>query len=427
MADIERHATLEEYIRFGMEEDMPNFVYTAVDKDGKEVKGTIEADNLEMAGKLVRAEGLTPMKVDKEGLMNKELNFSSFGGKKVSTRDLSIFCRQFVSISQAGVSIVDALNMLADQTESKDLQAAIYDTMASVQKGDTLATSMKKQGRIFPQLLINMVEAGESSGNLDVAFDRMATQFEKSTRLKSMVKKAMIYPAALSVVIVVVVIAMLAFVVPTFADMYGDMGQELPAITQFVVGASNFITSKWYICIVVIVALVVGFKVFAATEQGTYMLADLMIKAPIFGKLTVKSASATFARTLSTLTAAGISMIEALEITARTMSNIRFKDQVYEAKDKVAQGRPLSEPLKNGGIFPNMIIHMIGIGEETGNLEDMLITAASYFEEEVEVATESISALIEPLIICLMAGIVGVIIMAVLTPMFGMYSIAGEM
>ncbi len=403
---------------------MPSYKYTAYTKEGKEKKGSIEADDKDAAVKLIKAEGNTPIKIEEEGLMDKDLNFS-FGGKKATSRDLSIFCRQFVSISKAGVSIVDALEMLADQTENKELKKAIYDTMTSVQKGETLAVSMKKQGKIFPPLLINMVEAGEASGNLDVAFDRMATQFEKDTRLKSMVKKAMIYPAALSVVIVGVIIIMMAFVVPTFSDMYADMGQKLPMITLAVVGMSNFVVNKWYVLIAVAAVLIIGFKVFKSTEQGTYILADLAIKAPIFGKMTVKSAAATFARTLSTLTAAGISMIEALEITGKTMKNVRFRDELFNAKDKVAQGRPLSEPLKAGGLFPNMIVHMIGIGEETGNLEDMLLTAAGYYEEEVEVTTESISTVVEPMIICVMAGIVGLIIMAVLIPMFGMYSLAG--
>ena len=403
---------------------MPSYKYTAYTKEGKEKKGSIEADDKDAAVKLIKAEGNTPIKIEEEGLMDKDLNFS-FGGKKATSRDLSIFCRQFVSISKAGVSIVDALEMLADQTENKELKKAIYDTMTSVQKGETLAVNMKKQGKIFPPLLINMVEAGEASGNLDVAFDRMATQFEKDTRLKSMVKKAMIYPAALSVVIVGVIIIMMAFVVPTFSDMYADMGQKLPMITLAVVGMSNFVVNKWYVLIAVAAVLIIGFKVFKSTEQGTYILADLAIKAPIFGKMTVKSAAATFARTLSTLTAAGISMIEALEITGKTMKNVRFRDELFNAKDKVAQGRPLSEPLKAGGLFPNMIVHMIGIGEETGNLEDMLLTAAGYYEEEVEVTTESISTVVEPMIICVMAGIVGVIIMAVLIPMFGMYSLAG--
>ena len=404
---------------------MPSYRYTAYSKEGKEIKGSIEADDKDAAAKIIKSEGKTPIRIDEEGIMDKDLKFS-FGNKKATSRDLSIFCRQFVSISSAGVAIVDALEMLADQTENPELKRGIYDTMTSVQKGETLAISMKKQGKVFPSLLINMVEAGGASGDLDIAFERMALQFEKDTKLKSLVKKAMIYPAALSVVIIVVVIAMMAFVVPTFSDMYAGMDQELPMLTRMIIALSDFITGKWYIIVVFISLLVIGFKLFKSTEKGTYILADLMIKAPIFGKLTVKSASATFARTLSTLTAAGISMIEALEVTGRTMKNIRFRDEIINAKEKVAQGRPLSEPLKSGGLFPNMIVHMIGIGEETGNIDDMLTTAASYFEEEVEVTTESIATLVEPLIIVLMAGIVGVIIMAILIPMFGMYSLAGE-
>ena len=402
---------------------MPNFKYTAYGKDGKELKGTIEAESREAALAQLKAEGNIPTNVTEEGMFDKDINLS-FGGKKVAPRDLSVFCRQFVSITTAGVAIIDALEMLADQTENKTLKEAIVDTKLSVAKGETLAGSMAKQGKVFPPIMINMIAAGEASGNLETAFDRMGTQFEKQTKLNSLVKKSMIYPIALLVIIVVVVIAMMVLVIPTFSDMYGDMGQKLPAITQMLVTCSDFIVEKWYILIIAVAVLVVGFKVFKATKQGTYLLAKLAIKAPIFGTLTVKSAAANFARTLSTLTASGISMIEALEIAGKTMKNVIFKDAVLEAKDKVAQGRPLSEPLKNGKVFPNMIVHMIGIGEETGNMEDMLVTAATYYEEEVEVATEAVTAVIEPLIIVVMAAIVGTIIMAVLIPMFGMYDIA---
>lgn len=402
---------------------MPNFKYTAYGKDGKELKGTIEAESREAALAQLKAEGNIPTNVAEEGMFDKDINLS-FGGKKVAPRDLSVFCRQFVSITTAGVAIIDALEMLADQTENKTLKDAIIDTKISVAKGETLAGSMAKQGKVFPPIMINMIAAGEASGNLETAFDRMGTQFEKQTKLNSLVKKSMIYPIALLVVIVVVVIAMMVLVIPTFSDMYADMGQKLPALTQMLMACSDFVVEKWYILIIAVALIVVGFKVFKATKQGTYLLAKLSIKAPIFGTLTVKTAAANFARTLSTLTASGISMIEALEIAGKTMKNVIFRDAVLEAKEKVAQGRPLSEPLKNGKVFPNMIVHMIGIGEETGNMEDMLVTAATYYEEEVEVATEAVTAVIEPLIIVVMAGIVGVIIMAVLIPMFGMYDIA---
>lgn len=402
---------------------MPNYKYTAYSKDGKEIKGSVEADDKESALQQVKNAGNIPISVTEEGLLDRDINLS-FGGKKVSPRDLSVFCRQFVSISGAGVSIVDALEMLADQTESKELQAAIMDTKVSVQKGETLANSMKKQGKIFPPIMINMIEAGEASGNLEVSFDRMATQFEKQTKLQALVKKSMIYPIALLVIVIGVVIAMMILVIPSFADMYADMDQELPVLTRALMSCSNFVVDRWYVLIAVIAIVIVAFKVFAATEKGTYILANISMKAPIFGKLTVKSASAQFARTLSTLTASGISMIDALDIAGKTMKNVIFRDAVMEAKEKVAQGRPLSEPLRNGKVFPNMIVHMIGIGEETGNMEEMLITSANYYEDEVEVATESVTAVIEPLIIVVMAGIVGVIIMAILIPMFGMYDLA---
>ena len=403
---------------------MPNFKYVAYSKEGKEVKGTIEAADKDEAVYKLKEEGQMVVSVDKGSALDQDLNLS-FGKKKASTRDLSVFCRQFVSISTAGVAIVDALEMLGDQTENKALQEAIYNVKASVQKGDTLANSMRQQDGIFPPMMVNMVEAGESSGSLEVAFERMAIQFEKSTKIKSLVKKSMIYPIALTVIVIGVVVVMMILVIPTFSDMYADMGQELPAITRAVVALSDFIVGKWYILIAIIVVAVIAIKAFVATDTGKYVKADIGMKMPIFGKLTVKSASAQFARNLSTLTAAGISMVDALEIVAKTMSNLRFKDAVLEAKEKVTQGRPLSEPLKASAVFPNMIIHMIGIGEETGNMDDMLITAATYYEEEVEVATEQVSAVIEPLLIVVMAGIVGTIIMAVLIPMFGMYDLAG--
>ena len=405
---------------------MPSFKYVAYGKDGKEIKGSIEAESQEAATAQIKADGLIPTSVVAAGLLDKDLNFDIGGGGKVTPRDLSVFCRQFVSITTAGVAIVDALEMLADQTESKALKAAIMDTKLSVQKGETLANSMARQGKVFPDIMINMVAAGEASGNLETAFDRVGVQFEKQTRLNALVKKSLIYPIALMVVIVVVVIAMMVLVIPTFSDMYADMGQTLPWITQMLVDCSDFIMTKWYVLIIAVVLIVVAFNVFAATKAGTYILATISMKAPIFGTLTVKTAAANFARTLSTLTASGISMIEALEIAGNTMKNVIFKDAVLEAKDKVAQGRPLSEPLKVGKVFPNMIVHMIGIGEETGNMEEMLVTAASYYEEEVEVTTQSVTALIEPLIIVVMAAIVGTIIMAILIPMFGMYEIAGE-
>ena len=256
---------------------MPNFKYTAYGKDGKELKGTIEAESREAALAQLKAEGNIPTNVAEEGMFDKDINLS-FGGKKVAPRDLSVFCRQFVSITTAGVAIIDALEMLADQTENKTLKDAIIDTKISVAKGETLAGSMAKQGKVFPPIMINMIAAGEASGNLETAFDRMGTQFEKQTKLNSLVKKSMIYPIALLVVIVVVVIAMMVLVIPTFSDMYADMGQKLPALTHMLMACSDFVVEKWYILIIAVALIVVGFKVFKATKQGTYLWQNFQLK-----------------------------------------------------------------------------------------------------------------------------------------------------
>lgn len=402
---------------------MPNFKYAAYSSSGKEIKGTIEAEDKNEAIRKLKAEGSMPTTVEEEGLLDKDLNIS-FGAKKVKTRDLSVFCRQMVSLMNSGVAIVDALDMMVMQTENPTLQGALEDVKTSVQKGDSLANSMRRRSDVFPNLLITMVEAGEASGSLEIAFDRMGTQFEKDTKLKSMIKKALMYPMVILVVVIGVVAVMMVMVIPTFSEMFASMDQELPWLTRMVVAISDFMIGRWYIVLGVVAAFVVGFKAFSSTEFGKYFLADVKMKVPIFGVLTIKSASAAFARTLATLTAAGVSMMDALEITAKTMTNLRFRDAVLNAKEKVAQGRPLSEPLTATGVFPPMIVHMIGIGEETGNMEHMLETAATYYEEEVENTTGQVATLLEPMIIVVMAGIVGVIIMAVLIPMFGMYDLA---
>ena len=338
---------------------MSNFKYTALDRSGKEVKGTVEANDKMSANEQLKSKGLSPIKVDEEGLFDKDISFDFGGKKKVKSRDLSVFCRQFVSITRAGVNITDALDMLAGQTENKTLKAAIEDTKLSVQKGETLARAMARQTGVFPDIMINMVEAGEATGNLETAFERVGEQMEKSTKIASMVKSAMIYPISLLIIIIGVVVAMMVMVIPTFSSMYADMGAELPALTKMLVACSDFMVNQYLVVIIVVVAVVVGVKVFKSTKTGTYFFDKIFMKAPIFGTIVVKNASANFARTLATLNASGISMIEALEITARTMKNVYFRDDVLNAREKVAEGRPLSEPLKLGGVFPNMVVQLV--------------------------------------------------------------------
>lgn len=398
---------------------MTNYVYTAVGKDGKKVKGTISAANQSRAMAMLRDQGLTPTKVEQENAFNKEINISI--GAAVKPRDLSVFCRQFQSILAAGVTIVEALGMLVDQTENKTFAKAIRETQTAVQKGGTLAEAMKQHPKIYPALLINMVEAGEASGSLELAMERMAVQFEKTAKLKALIKKAMMYPIVIVFVAFAVLIVMSVVVIPQFVTMFESMGSELPMITKIVMAFSNFIMTKWYLMILIIAVAAFAFIYFGKTETGQVVYGTIAMKAPIFGKLTVKNAAASFARTISTLMGAGISLSEGLEITSRTMKNIHYKRALQKAKKEVEQGTNLSEPLRKCGLFPMMIPQMIKIGEETGNIDGMLLKTADYYEDEVEITTASLTTLMEPMIIVVLGVIVGVLVLAMYMPMISMY------
>ena len=399
---------------------MATYSYTAVDKAGKKANGSIEAESMEKARALIKNDGLMPMELKEQGMLDKEINISIFK-KKVTVKDLSVFCRQFVSMHRAGVTILESLRMLAEQTENPTLREAVQETYLGVQKGEPLAKSMAKSPKVFSGLLIHMVTAGEASGSLDIAFERMADQFEKSAKLQSLIKKAMVYPIMVAVVAVVVVIIMLTFVVPTFMNMFADMEIDMPAITLAVVAASEFMQRRWYIVVAVILLLVGFIAWFKKQPVGEALISKAAIKMPMFGNITIKSSSAKLARTLSTMLAAGIPMPEAVEITAGTINNLFYKEALLNAKTDVMQGVPLSRPLEQCGLFPPMVYHMTRIGEETGNVEEMLDRMADYYEEEVETATQALMAALEPLMIIIMAGVCGVIIGAVMAPMAAMY------
>ena len=401
-------------------ESMPGFSYVAVDKRGKEKRGSLEAETRERALEQLKAEGLIPVSVREQGALNKEIDFSI--GKKVKPRDLSVFCRQFVSITQAGVPMKEALQMLSEQTENKWLKRAISEVLLNVEKGNTLADSMRSQPDIFPPMLVNMVEAGEQSGSLEMAFSRMAVHFEKEAKLKATIKKATIYPIILVIAAIGVIAVMLLFVIPIFIDMFADLDIEMPAITMFVMNSSKWMTSHWYVVLAIIVAVVVAYKLIYKTTQGRLTIDRIKIKMPLFGKLTVKTACSQFARTMSTLLMSGISTIDALETTSKIVNNIHYTNAMLKAREEVMKGIPLSEPLEASGIFPPMVYHMTGIGEETGNVEEMLEKMADYYDEEVEMTTQSVLAAMEPIIILFMALIIGTLVIAVISPIASMYS-----
>jgi type IV pilus assembly protein PilC len=399
---------------------LAEFVYKAVDRNGVEKKGNIEADSIESVYGKIKAEGLTPVDVQKANLFNKELDINIGGG--VKPRDMSVFCRQLVSMLDAGVTIIDAVGMLEEQTENKMLKKALTGVKQEIGKGETLSSALANHPKVFPDIMVKMVAAGEASGKMEVAFERMSEHFEKSAHLNGLVKKAAVYPIVVAIVAVVVVIVMLVMVVPSFTDMFADMDMELPGITLAVVAASNFIQHKWYIIIGVIAVIVAAFNIYKQSENGKVVLATISMKAPIFGNLTVKSAASNFSRTLSTLICSGLTMVEALAIVADTMSNYLYKQKVQAMKEEVVKGVPLSEPLLADQMFPPMVGHMSRIGEETGMIEEMLTKLADYYDEEVEMTTQTVMAAVEPLIIIALAGVVIVIIGAVLSPMLAMYN-----
>lgn len=402
---------------------MGEFQYKVITPAGKEKKGTIEAKSLEQATMVLKGQKNIILEVQEASLMTRDISFSL--GAKVSARDYSIFCRQFVSIIKAGVSIISALEMMKDQTENKTLKKALQGVHEDVSKGEAMAAAMKKRAKVFPSMLCNMVEAGEASGSMEIAFERMATQFEKENKLKQAVKKAMIYPLVLIVVMIGVLFLMMIWVIPNFMGMFADLGTELPSITQLVVDMSDFVIAKWWLILLVAAAAFVLIKLYAASPNGKFVLGGLKLKIPALGPLQKKSECARLGRTLCTLLGAGVPMIDALEITARSMENVHYKKAMMDAKEQVMRGVPLSRPLKTCGLFPPMVIHMVSIGEETGNIESMLENVANYYEDDVQVATEQVMALMEPAIIVVMAVMVGFMIMAIMQPMLTLYESIG--
>lgn len=399
---------------------MATYGYVAIDKSGKEVKSSMEGDNEAAVSSLLKKQGLIPLEIKPQNALTRDINIDI--GGKVTSRDLSVMCRQFVSMVKAGVTILESLKLLGDQTENKKLQKAMKEVRASVEKGETLANSLAVHKKIFPNIMVTTIAAGESSGSLEIALERMSTHFEKAAKTKALVKKAMIYPVVVASVALIVVIVMLVVVIPNYATMFEGMGTTLPGITVAVLNASNFIRAYWYILFPSLIAGIIALKYFVSTPAGQLTVGRLVLKLPITKGFVVKSASSSLARTLSTLLAAGVPLIEAVEITANTMDNVLFKNALMEAKEEITRGVPLSTPLEMCGLFPPMVYHMIRIGEEAGSTEDMLDKLADYYDEEVEMATQSMMAAMEPLIIIVLAVIVGVLVGACMAPMLKMYT-----
>ena len=395
---------------------MAKYSFKVIDSAGKQSKKTVDAKSEEAARSKLRSEGYSVAGVGKEvgGGKGKK-------GGKVTNRDLSVFCKQFASVLRAGVPMISALDMMSEQMTNKALKAALSDAASYVQKGGTMSQALAQSPKVFPSTLVNMVAAGETSGKMEIAFERMATQFEKDGAIQSKIKSAMVYPIVILVVLIGVVGLLMVMVIPTFSEMFKEMGTKLPAATQALVNLSDFIADKWWLLILIIVAVIVGFKFFRKTPAGQQFTGTFCLKAPIVGPLCVKTAAATFSRTFATLLGSGINMIDAIEQTGKVMKNKVIRDKVIECKGQVAKGVPLSVPIRNMDIFPAMLPSMMHIGEETGNIEEMMEKVADFYEEEVDNAVSALTSIMEPLIIVVLGVTVGGIVIAIYTPILSMY------
>lgn len=396
---------------------MAQFNYRATDKNGKQRKGTIDAADQSKAQEKLKAEGLVVTEIKDAG----DAKAVSIGRKKVKSRDLSIVCKQMVSILNAGVTVITALDMLSEQMDNKVLKAALVEAKIYVEKGGNLSDAMRLNPNIFPPIMINMVAAGEASGSMETSFDRLSTHFEKDDALKGKIKGALTYPIMVMIVAVLVIIVVMVAVIPNFVEMFADMGTQLPFATRMMMAGSDFIIHRWFILLPILFGIGFGIKVALATPAGQLFSAKVGINAPIFSDIVIKTNSAQFSRTLSTLMGAGIPMLDAIEQVSKMMSNKIFRDGLMDTKVQVAKGLPLSKPLKDMNVFPTMLVQMVKIGEETGNIEDMMEKVADLYDREVDLATESLTQAMEPLTMVFMAGIVGVIVAAVYGPILSMY------
>lgn len=399
---------------------MAEFTYTALTSTGAKKTGSIVAESPEIAAQQLRDQGLFPTNVAAASALNREIKFGSGGHIKVHS--LAVFCRQFHSMLDAGVALVPAMQMLGRQSDDKTLAKAIEALEADVRAGLTLGEAMRHQGSTFPEMMIAMVEAGEASGKLDVSLERMADQFDRVADTQARTRKAAMYPIIVLVVCIAIIVFMLIKVIPSYETMFDGMGLELPIATVIMIKLSHFIKQFWYIILGAVVAIVLIRMFIKSTPKGRLAMDSNALKIPFLGPLKAKTACSVISRTLATLIYSGVSITDGLHITAKVIDNFAYKVALEEAEDDVKKGVPLSTSLAKHPIFPPMVIYMISVGEETGQTDEMMNKLADYYDDEVKMATETAMAAIEPAIILVMAGLVGLLIAAVMGPMIKMYS-----
>jgi len=393
---------------------LPIFEYKGKTLAGTTVSGELKAKDRNELEKLLRSNKILVSSVIKKPSSIK----LSFGMKRVKKVQISRFTRQFATMIGAGLPMVQCLEILAQQSESAELRKVIGQVKESVQAGTTLAEALSKHKKIFDDLYVNMVDAGEIGGALDTILIRLAAYREKADALVRKVKGALIYPSVIFIVAIGVTAAMLTFIVPVFAKLFSGLGAELPGPTKFVLGLSHFLRSNFITGLIFLVLLAVGFRFYIRTEQGRLFLDKLLLKLPLIGELLRKSAISRFTRTLGTLISSGVSILEALDITAKTAGNKVIQNAIKKSVISIAEGETITQPLKETGVFPPMVTQMISVGEKTGGLDDMLNKIADFYEEEVDAAVSAITSIIEPVVIIFMGVIVGGMLISMYLPMF---------
>ncbi|MGE5691966.1 MAG: type II secretion system F family protein [Pseudomonadota bacterium] len=403
---------------------MASFAYTAINAEGLELAGELNAPDVEAAREQLRVRGLLAQALKEKPSAGEEGMRTAF--KKIKPKSLQVFSRQFATMIEAGLNVVSALVILEEQTDDKYLAAVISELRADVEGGLLLSQAMGRHPKVFSRLYVSMVEAGEAAGILDQVLDRVAFQIEKETQIKRRVKGAMIYPTMVLIFATLVLVGMLMFLVPVFVNIFSQLGGQLPTLTQWVVNASNLLKSKWYVIFPTIGLVIFGIRKYKRTEPGRQLWDRIKLKIPMkIGQVVLKVTMARFSRTLSTLVAAGVDIIKALEITAQTSGNWVVEEALGEVRAKVHEGVPIAQPLVENPVFPPMVSQMVKIGEETGELEKMLGKIADFYEDEVDASIQSLTSIVEPIMMLLVGLMVGVIIIAMYLPMFRMLSLIG--
>jgi len=397
---------------------MAKFQWKGKNRSGEKKSGVIVAQNKEEVRQELQRRNITPSSIREQG---KEINLPSFGGG-VKAKDVAVFTRQFSVMIDAGLPLIQCLELLGNQQKNKNFANIIQKVRGDVESGSTLADAMKKHPKAFDQLYVNMVSAGEAGGILDQILDRLSGYIEKAVKLKAQVKSALMYPTIIILVAVGIVALIMYKVIPTFTAMFESSGVELPPITKFTIGLSKFIES-YAIVIIILIALIVFFlNRYHQTYGGRRILDRILLKIPIIGMLLQKIAIARFCRTLSTLSAAGVPILDGIEITARTSGNAIIEDALMGVKKEVEEGKTISDPLSKISLFPQMVVSMIGVGEATGALDTMLSKIADFYEDEVDVAVAGLMSILEPLLILWLGGVIGFIVISLYLPIFKLAS-----